>query len=129
MAMLAQSFSFSNPPHRFILDAQFLSPSSPLSVSSPKFSTLSSRLLGNGNWVRQRNIIFQAKSADPDAEAGSSRQKDAVSSSPSTSFLSVLCPLLKLFSVRFSNLFLCLFVCTIKFDFSLTHGKYNGRGP
>lgn len=102
MAMLSQSSSFSNPPHKFSSNTQFSFPVSPFSVSTSKFSPFSPRLLGNGNWVSQGNR-FRAKSADPDADPGFSQEEDAVSSggtgtTPSTSFLSVLCPLLKLFS-------------------------------
>ncbi|KAH9725390.1 Thioredoxin family protein [Citrus sinensis] len=63
------------------------------------FSSLSHRSSRNGNWVSGRNRLH-AKSADPDA--GTSQVGDASSESKSgsasTSFLSVLCPLLKLFS-------------------------------
>ncbi|CBI31360.3 hypothetical protein VitviT2T_029039 [Vitis vinifera] len=102
MAMLSQSSSFTNPPQKFSSNTQFSFPVSPFSVSTSKFSPFSPRLLGNGNWVSQGNR-FRAKSADPDADPGFSQEEDAVSSggtgtTPSTSFLSVLCPLLKLFS-------------------------------
>ena len=115
MAMLSQSSSFSNPPHKFSSNTQFSFPVSPFSVSTSKFSPFSPRLLGNGNWVSQGNR-FRAKSADPDADPGFSQEEDAVSSggtgtTPSTSFLSVLCPLLKLFSVRLFTPFPFLFDC------------------
>ncbi|KAI4332368.1 hypothetical protein L6164_017283 [Bauhinia variegata] len=65
-----------------------------VSVASVKFSQFSYRGVGNRNWVFQR-CKFRAKSADKDEVTSG---KNGATSSPSTSFLSVLCPLLKLFS-------------------------------
>jgi hypothetical protein len=81
-------------------------PSTSAPVSTLNFSPFSKRLLGNGIWVSQRNK-FHAKSADTEPNTSepstqSSQGNVTVSSSggnSSTSFLSLLCPLLKLFSV------------------------------
>lgn len=81
-------------------------PSTSAPVSTLNFSPFSKRLLGNGIWVSQRNR-FHAKSADAEPNTNepstqSSVGNVTVSSSggnSSTSFLSLLCPLLKLFSV------------------------------
>ncbi|KAE8022300.1 hypothetical protein FH972_008110 [Carpinus fangiana] len=80
-------------------------PSTSAPVSTLNFSPFSNRLLGNGIWVSQRNK-FHAKSADAEPNTSepstqSSQGNVTVSSSggnSSTSFLSLLCPLLKLFS-------------------------------
>lgn len=115
MAMLSYSCSFSNPPYKFSPNTQFSFSISHFSASTPRFSPFSSKLFRNGNWVSQRNR-FKAKSVDPDVDPRFSREKDAVSSggngvTPSTNFLSVLCPLLKLFSVRLSTPLLFPFDC------------------
>lgn len=100
----------SKPPHRFLTDfenSQF--PRTSIPASALKLSPYSQRLLGNRYWVSRRNR-FHANSADSDADTNEletqlSRENGAVSSNggnPSTSFLSVLCPLLKLFSVSLS---------------------------
>ncbi|PON74525.1 S-crystallin [Parasponia andersonii] len=82
------------------LQPRCLSPSSTL-----KFSPYFGRKSRNGNWVSRR-IQFYANSADSDGDTSQmgtefSRENVAVSSNggnPSTSLLSFLCPLLKLFS-------------------------------
>lgn len=63
------------------------------------FSSLSHRFSRNGNWVSGRNRLH-AKSADHDADTSQvvDTSSESKSGSASTSFLSVLCPLLKLFS-------------------------------
>ncbi|KAL5559843.1 hypothetical protein UlMin_036054 [Ulmus minor] len=74
-------------------------------LSTFKFSPFSDKTLRNRNWVSRRNS-FRANSGDPDADTNDlstqfSEENVAVSSNsgnPSTSFLSFLCPLLKLFS-------------------------------
>ena len=79
--------------------------------STLKFSTSFERISRNGNLVSPRNR-FYANSNDSDvdtSEVGTqfSRENVTVSSnrgSPSTSLLSFLCPLLKLFSVILLNL-------------------------
>lgn len=75
-------------------------------VSTLKSSGFPPRISITGNLKSQRNR-FRADSADPDGDFHIPSQitlgndgisKDSSGSSPSTSFLSVLCPLLKLFS-------------------------------
>ncbi|KAI9073378.1 hypothetical protein K1719_044657 [Acacia pycnantha] len=78
-------------------------PTTSLPASSVKFPQISGRGFGNRNCVSQRHN-FQAKSTDADVETSepstsiSVNNGNASSSGPSTSFLSLLCPLLKLFS-------------------------------
>lgn len=114
----SRSIYFStSPPQDF--HGKFNNFSFPTTSTPPattlKFSPFSQRFFRNGNWVSHRNR-FHAKSADseePNANQPStqvSQENVAVSSSggnPSTSFLSILCPLLKLFSV---SLLISLFV-------------------
>ncbi|BBH05225.1 Thioredoxin family protein [Prunus dulcis] len=96
----------SKPPHSFLTDFEnSVFPRTSIPAFALKLSPYSQRLLRNGNWVSCRNR-FHANSADSDADTNEletqlSRENGAVSSNggnPSTSFLSVLCPLLKLFS-------------------------------
>ncbi|KAL6297271.1 hypothetical protein ACE6H2_005413 [Prunus campanulata] len=96
----------SKPPHSFLADFEnSLFPRTSIPAFALKLSAYSQRLLRNGNLVSRRNR-FHANSADSDADTNEletqlSRENGAVSSNggnPSTSFLSVLCPLLKLFS-------------------------------
>lgn len=100
-------FSTSPPQHLPTKFKNFPFPStSSTRAATLKFSPFSQRLLGNGNWVSHRNR-FHAKSADSEPNANQpsaqvSQENGTVSNSsgnPSTSFLSILCPLLKLFSV------------------------------
>ncbi|KAM4068429.1 hypothetical protein ACB094_12G011100 [Castanea mollissima] len=99
-------FSTSPPQHLPTKFKNFPFPStSSTRAATLKFSPFSQRLLGNGNWVSHRNR-FHAKSADSEPNANQpsaqvSQENGTVSNSsgnPSTSFLSILCPLLKLFS-------------------------------
>ncbi|XP_008219087.1 PREDICTED: uncharacterized protein LOC103319337 [Prunus mume] len=96
----------SKPPHSFLTDFEnSVFPRTSIPAFALKLSAYSQRLLRNGNLVSRRNR-FHANSADSDADTNEletqlSRENGAVSSNggnPSTSFLSVLCPLLKLFS-------------------------------
>lgn len=100
-------FSTSPPQHLPTKFKNFPFPStSSTRAATLKFSPFSQRLLGNGNWLSHRNR-FHAKSADSEPNANQpsaqvSQENGTVSNSsgnPSTSFLSILCPLLKLFSV------------------------------
>ena len=100
-------FSTSPPQHLPTKFKNFPFPStSSTRAATLKFSPFSQKLLGNGNWVSHRNR-FHAKSADSEPNANQpsaqvSQENGTVSNSsgnPSTSFLSILCPLLKLFSV------------------------------
>lgn len=83
-------------------------PSTSTLVSTSKVSPFSCRLLRNGDWVYHRRSRFRAKSAhsEPDHEpsAQSSHEVSSSGSNPSNSLLSLLCPLLKLFSV---SIYLC----------------------
>lgn len=115
----------SKPPHSFLTDFEnSLFPRTSIPAFALKLSAYSQRLLRNGNLVSRRNR-FHASSADSDAdttelETQLSRENGAVSSNggnPSTSFLSVLCPLLKLFSVSLSYPFLSLFFFQFLFIF------------
>lgn len=115
----------SKPPHCFLTDFEnSLFPRTSIPAFALKLSAYSQRLLRNGNLVSRRNR-FHASSADSDAdttqlETQLSRENGAVSSNggnPSTSFLSVLCPLLKLFSVSLSYPFLSLFFFQFLFIF------------
>ncbi|KAI9079516.1 hypothetical protein K1719_038488 [Acacia pycnantha] len=78
-------------------------PTTSLPASSGKFPQISARGFGNQNCVAQRHN-FQAKSTDADVETSEPstsifvNNDNASSFGPSTSFLSLLCPLLKLFS-------------------------------
>lgn len=53
------------------------------------------RISGNGAWIRERGRVYVKSEAKADEEETSSSE-----STTSGSFLSLLCPLLKLFSVR-----------------------------
>ncbi|XP_057983662.1 uncharacterized protein LOC131168340 [Malania oleifera] len=72
------------------------------SFSTLKFPPVSPSFRGNKNWVSRGNKVHAKNSADPEANSNRFSQENvAVSSSgasPSASFLSILCPLLKLFS-------------------------------
>ncbi|KAL7200076.1 hypothetical protein ACSBR2_022228 [Camellia fascicularis] len=96
----------------------------PLPTLKP--SSFSQRFSINGNWDSRRNR-FRANSSDPERDFQNpptqiSRENDEISqdsssSNPSTSLLSVLCPLLKIFSVSVSSsspiLFSSRFVLTL----------------
>lgn len=84
---------------------------SPTAVYSP----FSQRSFGNGNWVLRRSRV-RAESAEPDADTNKlptqvsgenveSSSNGGGGGSASTSLLSFLCPLLKLFSVSLFNFF------------------------
>ncbi|XWS24733.1 hypothetical protein CRYUN_Cryun27aG0009000 [Craigia yunnanensis] len=85
------------------------SPSASLPVSTLLFSSFSQKFSRNGKWVSRKNRYYLAKPGDQDLETSElsspqvSRENTAASSSTgygnaSTSFLSILCPLLRLFS-------------------------------
>ncbi|KAG5520346.1 hypothetical protein RHGRI_033051 [Rhododendron griersonianum] len=112
MTMLSVAYSHSSstlslPPlslpkiHGCLSSPTILAP-----VSTLKSSGFPPRLSINGNLNSRRNR-FRANSVDPDGDVQITTQftqgndgisKDTSGSNPSTSFLSVLCPLLKLFS-------------------------------
>lgn len=85
-------------------NSEYQTTSVPASILS--YSSYSSRILGKKNWVRSRGRIY-ATSTDPDEDTNElptkfSRENVVDSKNggnPSSSFLSFLCPLLKLFSV------------------------------
>ncbi|XP_058195573.1 uncharacterized protein LOC131311938 isoform X2 [Rhododendron vialii] len=112
MTMLSVAYSHSSPtlslpplsPSK--IHGCLSSPTIPTPVSTLKSSGFPPRLSINGNLNSHRNR-FRANSADPDGDVQITTQftqgndgisKDTSGSNPSTSFLSVLCPLLKLFS-------------------------------
>ncbi|THF97664.1 hypothetical protein TEA_016549 [Camellia sinensis var. sinensis] len=82
----------------------------PLPTLKP--SSFSQRFSINGNWDSRRNR-FRANSSDPErdfqnpptqiSQENDEISQDSSSSNPSTSLLSVLCPLLKIFSVSVSS--------------------------
>ncbi|XVE60686.1 hypothetical protein DITRI_Ditri05aG0148200 [Diplodiscus trichospermus] len=85
------------------------SQSVPLPVSRVLFSSFSRKFLTNGKWVSRKNRYYLANPADQDLDTREpsslevSRENVAASTSTgygnsSTSFLSILCPLLRLFS-------------------------------
>lgn len=93
----------SNSPHNCAPNKTSSFPATSIPVSILKHSPLLLKFSRNGNLVSLKNR-FHAKSTDPDTDTNS-QESVAVSgdagssSSAATSFLSVLCPLLKLFSV------------------------------
>lgn len=96
------------PPYSFLTHAHNspLIPTTLIPVSTLKLSPCSPTLLTNGNWVPRRNRFLPANSADSDAQNESATGENG--GNPSTSLLSFLCPLLKLFSVGLSYPFLFL---------------------
>ncbi|KAJ7949744.1 Thioredoxin family protein [Quillaja saponaria] len=83
------------------ITSKFPTPTTSIPVTTLQLPQYSHRALRNGNWVSQKNQ-FHAKSSDQNAETSKlpkpiSGENDSTSS-PSTNFLSILCPLLKLFS-------------------------------
>uniref|UniRef100_A0A0D3ATA6 GST N-terminal domain-containing protein n=2 Tax=Brassica oleracea var. oleracea TaxID=109376 RepID=A0A0D3ATA6_BRAOL len=70
-----------------------------LPIASFSSSTLPSgqRLSGNGAWIHKRGRIYVKSEANSEEETSSSSSESTTSGNAS-SFLSVLCPLLKLFS-------------------------------
>ncbi|OAY23962.1 uncharacterized protein LOC110607003 isoform X1 [Manihot esculenta] len=103
MSLLAlKGASFSFHPSNSTPDNNFPFPSTSFPVSTIKCSPFSQKSCRNGNWVSLR-IRFLAKS-DTNSKQQLPRETLAPStdgsssSSTATSFLSVLCPLLKLFS-------------------------------
>lgn len=130
MTMLSVAYSHSSPTlslpplsppkiHGCLSSPTILTP-----VSTLKSSGFPPRLSINGNLNSHRNR-FRANSVEPDGDVQITTQftqgndgisKDTSGSNPSTSFLSVLCPLLKLFSVSlYSSPFLVFEVLCLLF--------------
>ncbi|XP_021288323.1 uncharacterized protein LOC110419553 [Herrania umbratica] len=110
LSSLASSFPL-NPSNRYSSNPNSKNPPSPtasLPVSSLLFSSSSQEFLRNVKWVSRRNRYYLAKPADQDIGTREpspqvSGENAAASSSTadgnaSTSLLSILCPLLRLFS-------------------------------
>ncbi|EOY17048.1 Thioredoxin family protein isoform 2 [Theobroma cacao] len=110
LSSLSSSFSL-NPINRYSSNLDSKNPPSPtasLPVSSLLFSSSSQEFLRNVKWVSRKNRYYLAKPADQDIGTREpspqvSGENAAASSSTadgnaSTSFLSILCPLLRLFS-------------------------------
>ncbi|KAG2710133.1 hypothetical protein I3760_04G010900 [Carya illinoinensis] len=102
----SQSYLSTSPLQHFPTKVRnFPFPSTSTAVPTLKFSLLSQRLVGKGNWILHENRIH-AKSTDSepntsDPSARLSEENATIRSSggnPSSSILSILCPLLKLFS-------------------------------
>ncbi|XP_041007563.1 uncharacterized protein LOC121252148 isoform X2 [Juglans microcarpa x Juglans regia] len=102
----SQSYFSTSPLQYFPTKVRnFPFPSTSTAVPTLKFSPFSQRLVGKGNWVLRKNRIHatsgdsEPSTSDPSARL--SEENATVPSSggnPSSSFLSILCPLLKLFS-------------------------------
>lgn len=106
----------------------------PASMFHSQSHRFSKRVSGNGNWVRERRRL-SVKSSNSEAKTDEATQKSTSStednpfgtsaaSGNSSSFLSLLCPLLKLFSVSLLPLFAAMFcsdmfICVFLFGFSV----------
>lgn len=104
LSSLASSFSlnpvnnYKNPP----------SPTASLPISTLQFPSFPPKFSRNGKWASGKNRYYFAKPADQDLDTREpsslqvSSKNTTGSGNASTSFLSILCPLLRLFSVYLS---------------------------
>lgn len=82
-----------------VVDSSLCHPTASFPSSMVHSNRFSKRISGNGNWVRERRRLY-VKSSNSEGKKEEAAQKS--SSNNTSSFLSFLCPLLKVFSVSAS---------------------------